>query len=418
MQFDDVTCPHCGLLCDDLSIEVNQLALRVLNTDCQKCTGAFADASIQGAIPSPSIEGQTTSINDALEKAASILRSAHQPLVYGLSTDVQGSREAVALTEKIGGVIDHVNGDGIRCNGSVIQRIGKVKTTLSEVKNRADFVIIFGNSLLNNFPRFTERMLMPEKTLGLEGSANKKIIILDVSASVQRIKHEVHDNIECITLAADSLESMIHSFQNIVMNDHVTTEIDESIKILQELKQQILNSHYTTLVWYGGDFQANSAEYTIQSITQIIKEFTKEVRCVGLPLGGSKGEVTANAVATWQTGSPLPVAFMGDAPTHDPVLFNGKTMLANGDVDCMLWIGTYHSQDVPPTLKLPTIVIGHPNMHCAQTPDVFIPVGVPGIDHRGLACRTDSVATLPLHAIRTSGLPSASDILRQITQLI
>jgi formylmethanofuran dehydrogenase subunit B len=49
---------------------------------------------------------------------------------------------------------------------------------------------------------------------------------------------------------------------------------------------------------------------------------------------------------------------------------------------------------------------------------VFIPVGVPGIDTRGLACRTDSVATLPLKKIRNIDLPSASDVIEKITQQI
>lgn len=418
MQFDDVTCPHCGLLCDDLSIEVNALSLQVTNTDQQKCTGAFTDASITGDLPQPTIEGNPASIDEAIQKAADILRKSEQPLVYGLITDIQGNREALALSEKIGGVIDHINGNSMRSSTSVMQRIGEVKTTLAEVKNRADFVLILGNQLLPKFPRLVERILTPEKTLGLEGSVNKKIIILDTGSSVSRSQHELYSNIECIHLPADSLESIIHSFQDIAINDSSKREPDETDDILLDIKQRILGSHYTTIVWTSSNFQANSAEYTTQALTQIIKHFTQTVRCVGLPLGGSKAEISANQVATWQTGSSLPVAFMGEAPTHDPVLYSGRAMLANGDVDSMLWIGTYHSKDVPPETKVPNIVLGHPNMHCTQTPAVFIPVGVPGIDHRGLACRTDTVATLPLQALRSSGLPAASDVLRQITEQI
>ena len=53
-------------------------------------------------------------------------------------------------------------------------------------------------------------------------------------------------------------------------------------------------------------------------------------------------------------------------------------------------------------------------MKC-ESADVYLPVGVPGIDHRGLACRTDSVATLPLHKLRDSKLPIASDLLNKLT---
>jgi formylmethanofuran dehydrogenase subunit B len=56
---------------------------------------------------------------------------------------VQASRAAVALTEKTGAVIDHANSTTMRPNVAVMQRLGKVKTTLSEARNRADNVIIF-----------------------------------------------------------------------------------------------------------------------------------------------------------------------------------------------------------------------------------------------------------------------------------
>jgi len=63
-------------------------------------------------------------------------------------------------------------------------------------------------------------------------------------------------------------------------------------------------------------------------------------------------------------------------------------------------------------------VLGHPNMKVSQQTSVFIPVGIPGIDHRGLACRTDSVATLPLQKIRSNDLPVASDVLNKISEML
>jgi formylmethanofuran dehydrogenase subunit B len=143
----------------------------------------------------------------------------------------------------------------------------------------------------------------------------------------------------------------------------------------------------------------------------------KKVRCVALPLGGSKGEVTAHQVATWQTGVPLPVSFTQEIPVHNPVIFDGMKMLTNQETDCLLWLSTYHSEDIPPKYNGPTIVFGHPNMQCKDV-SVFIPVGVPGVDHRGLACRTDSVATLPLLSIRDSKLPMTSDLLTTLLKII
>ena len=92
-----------------------------------------------------------------------------------------------ALTDKIHGVIDHANGTNMRPNIAVMQRHGKVKTTLAEARNRADNIIIFGSEILNRFPRFLDRILSPKETLGNNCAVNKKITIIDSHAETQAL---------------------------------------------------------------------------------------------------------------------------------------------------------------------------------------------------------------------------------------
>ena len=425
MQFENVTCPHCGLLCDDLSVEVTDLSVQ-LTDSTHPCGKPFADASItNNSLPSARIAGKPVSEEQALEKAAELLSTAKLPLVSGLVADVQACREAVALTEKLGGVIDHLNGRSIRKGLAVMQRIGEVRTTLAEVRNRADCIVIFGDDVVNRFPRLKERILSPAKTLGSDNTNNKKIFILD--ASKDDTTHiETDNNVTNIYLNYPKLESVIYRFQEVVTrpkeyfiehNAETDPEHDKDTQQLFSILDTILSSQYTTLIWSVGDFNQESAEHTVQALTESIKTLMKTIRCVGLPLGGSKAEITASQVATWQTGVPLPVSFTQGTPVHNPVLYDGESMLENKEADCLLWIATYNSEDVPPKHDLPTIVLGHPNMQC-ETVDVYIPVGVPGIDHRGLACRTDNVATLPLHDIRNSKLPAASGLINKLIKLL
>ncbi len=425
MQFENVTCPHCGLLCDDLSVEVADFTVQLTDAT-HPCAQAFTNASIPSdVLPTPLVLGKPATEEQALEKAATLLRASKLPSVNGLITDVQACREAVALTEKIGGVIDHANGRSIRKGTAVMQRIGEVRTTLAEVRNRADCVIIFGSAVTERFPRLKERILTPEKSLGSESSIHKKIFILDISNNGET-RCESKDSITHIFLNYPLLESLVYRFQEVVTrpkeyfiehNAESDPEHDKDTKQLFSLLDTILNSQYTTLIWSVGDFNQESAEHTVQALTESIKTLMQKIRCVGLPLGGSKGEVTANHVATWQTGVPLPVSFTQDSPIHNPVLFDGMKILENQETDCLVWISTYNPDDVPPTYAIPTIVFGHPNMKC-ESAEVYLPVGVPGIDHRGLACRTDNVATLPLHKIRDSKLPAASDLLNKLIKLL
>jgi formylmethanofuran dehydrogenase subunit B len=397
-----------------------------LSDSSHPCGKPFADASIAtNSFPTPLVSGKPDSEKEALEKAAVLLSAAKLPLVNGLIADVQACREAVALTEKLGGVIDHANGRSIRKGLAVMQRIGEVRTTLAEVRNRADCIVIFGAGVTDRFPRLKERVLSPTKTLGSENTNNKKIFILDVSDD-GTTHTKTDNNVTHVNLNYPRLESIIYRFQEVVTrpkeyflehNAELDPEHDKDTQQLFNILETILNSQYTTLVWSVGDFNQESAEHTVQALTESIKILMKTIRCVGLPLGGSKAEITASQVATWQTGVPLPVSFTQGTPIHNPVLYDGESMLKNQEADCLLWIATYNSDDVPPKHNGTTIVLGHPNMNC-ESADVYLPVGVPGIDHRGLACRTDNVATLPLHKIRDSKLPAASKLINKLIELL
>ncbi len=420
MQFEHVTCPHCGILCDDLTIEVNESSLKPLNVDHPHCIRGFTQSSFDSVkLPSAKVDGKNVSLDEAINKAVGVLQSSSQPLINGLIADVQACRKAIALTDKIGGVVDHANGKYMRANIAVMQRMGKVKTTLAEVRNRADHVIIFGAEVLDRFPRFLDRILSPEKSLGTENTTNKTITIIDSQAQQDVSKSFDQTNINYLRLDMPNLESIIQVLQSTIQSPDKVDEAESNItKTIKSVYTKIFDSQYTTIVWNTGLLNTDTAEQTVQAITLSIKELMKEIRCVGLPLGGSKGEITANQVATWQTGIPLPVAFMSGTPVHDPVLYDGSTMLENNEADSLLWLSTYSADDVPPETTIPTIVIGHPNMGISKQTTVFIPVGVPGIDNRGLACRTDSVATLPLQKIRNSDLPVASDVLNKINEML
>ena len=419
MQFENVTCPHCGILCDDLSINVNGSQVTPINADNQHCLKAYQDASFEDSMVfSSSVNGENTPLDDAIKKATDLLKNSQHTLVSGLIADVQSCREAIALTDKLHGVIDHANGTGMLANMAVMQRFGQVKTTLAEARNRADNIIIFGAEVLDRFPRFLERILTPKTSLGDDNTVNKTITIID-SVTVKTQKTYSHKNIQHIKLNAPTLDSIIQNLQRIVFaNLEQCDQDDTDTQSLIHVYQSILNSNYTTLVWNSSLFDKKFAEQSIQALTIMSKEIMKTHRCVGLSLGGSKGEITASHVATWQTGVPLPISFSTGAPIHDPVIYNGVKMIENKEVDCLVWIATYSPDDTPPDTDIPTIVIGHPKMKLNQNSAVFIPVGIPGVDTRGLACRTDSVATLPLPKIRTVDLPSAQNILVKLTSML
>jgi formylmethanofuran dehydrogenase subunit B len=119
-------------------------------------------------------------------------------------------------------------------------------------------------------------------------------------------------------------------------------------------------------------------------------------------------------VSTWLSGSPPRVSFASGKPDYDPYLYSINRMLASGEGDLLVWITSFTPSLMPPTNKLPLVLLGTPGVAPTQTPEVFIPIGTPGVDHRGLLVRCDSVVSLPLKDLGRADLPAAADVLASI----
>src|SRR5262249_13756935 len=158
----NVACPFCGLACDDLSITATADRVRVLEAGCALSREGFERAL---ANSTPMIGSRTASLDEAVAAAVDILRNSRQPLFAGLATDIAGLRAALQLAERTGGIVDHLGADGFFRNLRTVQDSGWMTTTLSEVRNHMDLLLIVGPDPSPQFPRFHERCVAPRQTL-------------------------------------------------------------------------------------------------------------------------------------------------------------------------------------------------------------------------------------------------------------
>jgi formylmethanofuran dehydrogenase subunit B len=147
----------------------------------------------------------------------------------------------------------------------------------------------------------------------------------------------------------------------------------------------------------------------------LINKLNETTRAAGLPLNAGDGDTTVNNTSTWLSGYPTRSRFNNDKPTYDTQHFSSKHQL--NECDALLWVSTFNPYPPPNTTK-PIIAIGHPSMQFDRVPEIFIPVGIPGIDHTGTMFRMDSSVALPLKKIRSNSLPSLSEVLHQISALL
>jgi len=173
----DVPCPFCGLACDDLRVAISASGIHVKANGCPVSEAGFARAGLP-ATQQTRVSGVPVSLADAAAHAAQILAAARLPLIAGLATDVAGARSALALADRVGAVMDHVGSAAKLRNLLVVQDSGWITTTLSEVRNRADLLILVGTDVVSRFPRFFERMVWVRETMFDLDPAAREIVYL------------------------------------------------------------------------------------------------------------------------------------------------------------------------------------------------------------------------------------------------
>ena len=415
--WQEVASPFCGIASDDLVIEVNGHQLTVLENGDAINTPAF-EAPLGDS--QPRINGKEVTLEQAVSAIAEHLRDANQPLIGGLATDLNGARSAMALADKSGAVVDSQFSPAAFRNILVLQDTGYMTTTLTEARNRADVMVIVGSDIESSFPRFFERIVWPAESMFDVDLSQRQVIYLGKKPSGEQ--STAPDGRKAQVLACDDadLPEVLSVLRALINGKTVQAEAVGGIPVseLQQLTETLKAAQYSVFVWSGMQLNYDHAETSIQMLCEAIKELNKDTRSNGLPLGGKQGDTTVNAVASWQSGYPMRSSFQRGYPEYDPFIFDSRRMLAEAEADVLLWVNAFNSQGTPPASSAKTIVLGRSGMQFETEPAVYIPVGVPGIDHVGRTFRCDSVVSVPLKKLRDSGLPSVFDVLSAVEQAL
>jgi formylmethanofuran dehydrogenase subunit B len=103
----NATCTFCGCVCDDIELHAEGEKIVKTKAACSLGESWFKNHTAERLYPDALIDGEPASVEDAVQAAAQHLYDANMPLVYGLSNiTCEAQREAVALAEIVGGVID------------------------------------------------------------------------------------------------------------------------------------------------------------------------------------------------------------------------------------------------------------------------------------------------------------------------
>jgi formylmethanofuran dehydrogenase subunit B len=415
--FYDVASPFCGIASDDLVVQVDGNTVTVKENGDSVTTPGF-ETPITDL--SPRINGQEVSLEQAVEHIAGLLNNSKQPLIGGMGTDLNGARAAMALADHSRATVDSQFSDAAFRNILVLQDTGYMTTTLTEVRNRVDFLLVVGTDIESAFPRFFERMVWPKESMFGQDIDSREVVFLGKKPSGNASTSPSGRAAQVIECSDADLPEVISVLRALVKGKNVQAESVGGIEVteLAKIAEKLNQAKYGVITWSGTQLNHAHAEVTIQNICEMIKEINHTTRCNGLPLGGKEGDTTVNAVSSWQSGYPMRTGFSRNVPDYDPYLNRGQRMLDEGEVDLLIWVSSFNTAGTPPKTDATTVVLGRSGMTFEQEPEVFIPVGVPGIDHIGRTFRCDSVVSVPLKKLRDSGLPSTFDVLTAVEQAL
>ncbi len=415
--WENVPSPFCGIGTDDLTIAVDGLTVTVESNGCAVNTPAFEQPVAE---TEPQINGQPATRQAAIERAAELLRDSNQPIIGGLATDVHGMRAALSLGDATGAVIDSMNSPAAMRNLLALQSAGWMNTTLAEVKNRVDLLLVVGTDIEPLFPRFFERYIWNSESMFGDDTAKREVIFLGKAPSGDASTSPSGRAAQILACADDDLPEVMATLRALYNGKMIRAQKVGGIPVesLRILAKKLREASYSVVTWAAGSLAMDHADLTVQMLCDLVKDVNETTRASGLPLGGKEGDMTAALVSGWISGYPMRFSYASGHPEYDPHLNSTDRLLASGEADALLWISAYNCGRTPPACTVPTIVLGRSGMTFEQPPEVYIPIGTPGIDHSGHIHRMDNVVALRLLKLRDSGLPSSAEILSAIEQAL
>lgn len=413
---EHVACTACACVCDDLRITVADGRIVGLSTDCPHAVAWFASHE-PSAEPAAVVRDRPVSVTEAVRAAAAMLRSARAPLIYGLSrSSTDGQRAAVALADFLGATIDTTASEGHAPSILALQQSGESTCSLGEVKNRADLVIYWGSDPVVSHPRHLERYsLEPKGELIPNGRADRTLVVIDVARTATAELADVFVQVEPGRdfAALWTLRGLLQGIE-----PSPGTETGVPLETLRDLAERMKTCRSGVIFFGYGVARQPLGHRNVEALLRLVIDlnaFTRFYARRMRVLGDVSG---ADNVLCWQTGYPFSVNLARGYPRYNPGEFSAGDLLAHGEADAVLFVGTDRIDTFPPAARerltqIPTIVLERANCELPVSPTVRVTTAVYGIHLPGTAYRMDEVP-IPLRTTLPQQAPSDGDILRAI----
>jgi len=317
------------------------------------------------------ISGRPTTVDTAIAEAAKLIGASTRILITGLGTDVDGARAAIALAQRTGAIIDHMNSESVLRDLEVMRSSGVMVTTPTECHARADTLLLAGPM------RGAARNQLLQHVVGNDRPKNadqRRIIWLCPGQDLVKIADTF--GATPIGRKQKDLPTLLATLRADIAGRPAGKSCISS-KQLRQISAILKQSRFGTAIWSSAELDS----LTIEMLCGLVSDLNATTRFSGLPLAPEDNAIGVLHVCSWMTGVPMRSSFGRGFAQHDPWLFDGHRLVTSGEVDCVVWISAYRNEFPPWRQTLPTIALTAAGTTFATPTHVHITVGRPGIDH-------------------------------------
>jgi formylmethanofuran dehydrogenase subunit B len=419
MRIENVVCPFCGCLCDDIVVEVEDNRITAAKKACASGRSLFLNAHTQDA--QPTVDGEKVEWPQAIDSAARILTDATYPLIYGLSsTASEAQRKAIALADLLGATID---GTSSVCHGPTtigIQSQGEPTCTLGEIKHRADLVIFWGcNPAEAHMRHFARYSVSARGSLTPQGRRDRTVVVVDV-----RPTHSSRNADIFLQLRPGFDYEALTALRALLKGEMLdVTEVGGvNVAQLEDLLERMKSCRFGVIFFGMGVTQTGGKYLNIAELLALVAELNAHTRFTTMAMRGHGNVAGADCTLTWQTGYPFAVNFARGYPQYNPGEFTAVDVLARQEADAALIIASdpvahFPRQAAQWLSQIPTIVLDPEVNLTARVARVVLPTATYGVSAAGTAYRMDNVP-LPLKKVVDSPRPTDEEVLSEIISRI
>lgn len=325
-------CAGCGCLCDDARVDPGSGAVRFGVGEGEECAAGAAwfgdrraDADGDGGVASAWIGGEAVSAGAAIAAIGARLRGARRALVVGLGPwSVETQRRAVELADRAGATLAADGSSDSPRKAAVFARLGRVSATFGEWKSRADLMIYWRANPWKTHPRHASRFLPPNPR---RLAASRAALVADgpAEATETAVGLGAETAAEYWPLGPLASDGRGDAFAVWMLRAAVRgAGVDgararrglgeKGAAVLEAWAARIRASRYGVLALGPG-----VDSETLDAATRLTRDLNfradaPEARFAMGSLGGAGNRSGADAVTTWQAGSPGPIDFSGGFP--------------------------------------------------------------------------------------------------------